>query len=191
MISRRIDKAMRFTTRFGALALIIGLGMTMTVAIPQRSHAADEDIYRQNTDINRMFHKLGRGIVNVLTGWIEIPKNVAKEWRQTDPFTGLVLGTIKGVGWGFGRTIAGVYEVITFPFPIPKDYNPVMQPEFILPSIWGESLPLSQDSYMAGRMSSGQGGDSASYGSPYYSASGPTYGKSASRGVAAGSTTAP
>jgi len=170
---------------------MLGLAATLTVVTPQRSYAADEDVYRENTDINRMFHKLGRGLVNVLTGWIEIPKNIAEEWRASDPFTGFIVGTIKGIGWGFGRTVAGVYEVVTFPFPIPRNYQPVMQPEFILPSIWGESLPLSSDSYMAGQMASGGSGSSSRYGSPYYSATGPTYGKSESMGVAAGSPTSP
>jgi putative exosortase-associated protein (TIGR04073 family) len=162
----------------------------LTVVTPQHTYAADEDVYRENSDINLMFHKLGRGLVNVLTGWIEIPKNVAKQWRETDPFTGLILGTIRGIGWGFGRTVAGVYEVVTFPFPIPRDYRPLMQPEFILPSIWGESLPIFRDEYMAGRQASGEY-EATPYGSRYYEASGPTYGKSSALETAASSTTSP
>ena len=86
-------------------------------------------------------HKLGRGIVNVLTGWIEIPKNVAVEWKKTDPFSGVVIGTVKGFGWGWGRTVSGVYDIVTFPLPVPEDYNPLMEPEFILPDIWGADFP--------------------------------------------------
>ncbi len=180
---------MRLTTRFGALAIMLGLAAALTLATPQRSWAADEDIYRENSDISKMFTKLGRGLVNVLTGWIEIPKNVAKEWRQTDPFTGLIVGCIKGLGWGIGRTLAGVYEVFTFPFPIPRDYKPIMYPEYILPSIWGESLPMMRQDYMGGRKAAGT--DTGPIGSPYYEATGPTYGKSNLRGVAAQSPTSP
>ncbi len=108
-----------------------------------------EDGQRDRSDINLMFHKLGRGVSNVLLGWIEIPRNIAREWRKTDPFTGTILGSIKGVGWTVARTLAGVYEIVSFPFPVPGDYDPIMKPEFILPTVWGDRLPLFQDEYMA------------------------------------------
>jgi len=108
----------------------------------------DEDVYRENTDIQKIFHKLGRGVVNVLTGWIEIPKNIAEEWRRTDPFTGTILGLFKGIGWGVARTFAGFYEIISFPFPVPRNYEPVMYPEFVLPTVWGERLPLYRDEFI-------------------------------------------
>jgi len=79
--------------------------------------------------------------VNVLTGWMEVPKNIAVEWKKTEPFTGTIMGTIKGLGWGVGRTATGVYDIITFPLPIPEGYKPLMEPEFILPDLWGKDLP--------------------------------------------------
>lgn len=161
-------------SRILGLFALVGVVAVLTLGAPTQSYASNEDVYRENTDISRMFHKMGRGIVNVLTGWVEIPKNIAKQWRETDPFTGFVLGTLKGIGWGFGRTIAGVYEVVTFPFPIPRDYAPVMQPEFILPSVWGESLPLFREDYKA---ASGLTSTGPSGGSRYTTASGPMYGK--------------
>lgn len=130
--------------------LLLGL-LAMFAAVPQVSHAQmDEDVYRENSDIQKMFHKLGRGASNVLLGWIEIPKNVAREWRNTEPFTGTIVGSIKGVGWAVARTVAGLYEVISFPFPVPRDYEPIMYPEFVLPSVWGERLPLYRDEFLAG-----------------------------------------
>lgn len=155
------------TSRFLGFVCILSVAASLTLSLPNRSYAADEDLYRENSDVSKMGHKLGRGIINVLTGWIEIPKNIAKQWRETDPFTGLVLGLIKGIGWGFGRTVVGAYEIVTFPFPIPRDYATIMNPEFILPSVWGESLPLFRDEYKAGQDA----------GTRYSEASGPTYGK--------------
>jgi putative exosortase-associated protein (TIGR04073 family) len=119
-----------------------------TAAVATAQSEIDEDVYRENTDIERMFHKLGRGIVNVFTGWIEVPKNIAKEWRKTDPFTGTVLGFVKGLGWGFIRTFAGFYEIISFPFPVPRNYEPIMEPEFVLPTVWGERLPIYRDEFI-------------------------------------------
>ncbi len=170
----------RFFSVLG-FALLLGFATTLTVSLPQTAAAAEEEVYRDNADISKMFHKFGRGLVNVLTGWIEIPKNIAKEWRKTDPFTGFVLGTIKGIGWGFGRTVVGVYEVITFPFPIPQDYQPIMSPEFILPSIWGESLPIFQDEFVT------ESGAS----STYTYATGTTYGKQSAIDAANRSYTSP
>ena len=37
----------------------------------------------------------------------------------------------KGIGMTIVRTGAGIYEVVTFPFPIPEDYGPVLEPEFV------------------------------------------------------------
>lgn len=133
-----------FLAAFGLMAVAPA---TSSVAQAQAS-SYDEDIYRENSDIEKIFGKLGRGVVNVLTGWVEIPKTIAKEWRRTDPFTGTIVGFFKGLGWGVARTLAGFYEVVSFPFPVPRGYEPVMEPEYILPTVWGERLPLYQDEFL-------------------------------------------
>jgi putative exosortase-associated protein (TIGR04073 family) len=103
--------------------------------------AQSGDIYRQQSDANKMFHKLGRGVVNVLTCWVEVPRNIAIEWEKTDPATGLVLGTVKGAAWGFSRLATGVFEVFTFPLPVPEAYQPLMEPEFVVTDVWGDPIP--------------------------------------------------
>lgn len=80
------------------------------------------------------FKKLGRGVVNTFTGWLEIPKGVVDETKQNNVFTGLTVGTIKGIGLGLVRTGAGIYETLTFPFPIPEGYEPIVKPEFVYSS---------------------------------------------------------
>lgn len=130
-----------------AFGLMTVSPVTHSVA-PAQTSSFEEDAYRENSEIDKIFGKLGRGIVNVLTGWVEIPKTIAKEWRRTDPFTGTVIGFFKGLGWGVARTLAGFYEVLSFPFPVPRNYEPVMQPEYILPTVWGERLPLYQDEFL-------------------------------------------
>jgi len=124
--------------RFLSLLLLIAF-LLITAAAPAAS--GNDDVYREGTPGHKIFHKLGRGIVNVLTGWIEIPKNMAKEWRAIDPFSGCVVGGIEGVAWAVGRTSSGCYDVHTFFLDIPEDYAPLMEPEFILPGIWGEPIP--------------------------------------------------
>ncbi len=75
--------------------------------------------------------KLGRGLANILTGWIELPKNIYDTSVEDNPLAGLTIGLAKGVGMTIVRTGAGIYEVVTFPFPIPEDYGPVLEPEFV------------------------------------------------------------
>lgn len=77
------------------------------------------------------FKKLGRGVVNTFTGWIEVPKGIVDESKESNVFTGLTVGTIKGFGLGLVRTGAGIYEALTFPFPIPEGYEPIVKPEFV------------------------------------------------------------
>jgi len=88
-----------------------------------------------------MLHKLGRGVVNLFTGFVEVPKCMAREWKRTDPITGITVGFFKGVGWGWTRTMAGAYEIATFPFPAPPGYAPLLEPEFVLTDIWGAPIP--------------------------------------------------
>ena len=67
-------------------------------------------------------HKMGRGIVNVLTGWIELPKQVHEGGQEDNPVIGLGRGFLKGAGLAVLRSGIGVYEVVTFPLPYPKDF---------------------------------------------------------------------
>ena len=76
--------------------------------------------------------KLGRGLVNVLTGWIELPKNIYNTSVQSNPFAGITVGLAKGLGMTVVRTGAGIYETATFPFPLPQDYKPILKPEYVL-----------------------------------------------------------
>ena len=75
--------------------------------------------------------KLGRGAVNVVTGWVEIPKRIYETSIMQGTAAGWTWGLLRGVGHGFVRTAAGVYEVVTFPVPQPPDYAPVIQPEYV------------------------------------------------------------
>lgn len=99
--------------------LIIALVMVMVLAVATASYAQDPA------------KKLGRGLANILTGWIELPKNIYDVSVEDNPLAGLTIGLAKGIGMTIVRTGAGIYEVITFPFPIPEDYGPVLEPEFV------------------------------------------------------------
>ncbi len=71
--------------------------------------------------------KMGRGVVNILTSWIEIPKNIHTGNQQENPVVGVASGVLKGAGMTLLRVGVGAFEVVTFPFPYPKDYGSVYE----------------------------------------------------------------
>ena len=87
--------------------------------------------YAQN-----MGKKLSRGVVNIATGWVELPKNVYGIAIEHDFVSGLILGLPKGCLMTIVRTGIGVYDTLTFPFPIPKGYKSLLEPEFVIED-WG------------------------------------------------------
>ena len=119
--------------------------VALLVVIGSAGRAGADDVTRKRKDISLMLRKLGRGAVNIITGWVEVPKNIAVSWKETDPFSAFVLGGVEGIAWGFARTVAGFYEVVSFPFPYPDDYVPLIEPEFILTPLWGAPAPFMTD----------------------------------------------
>ena len=99
--------------------LVVALLVFSVIAMPSVCHAQDA------------FTKLGRGVANTLTGWVELPKNIHQTSVDDNIFTGLTLGLAKGAGMTLVRTGAGIYELATFPFPIPEDYRPILEPEYV------------------------------------------------------------
>ncbi|MBI2104438.1 MAG: exosortase system-associated protein, TIGR04073 family [Candidatus Omnitrophica bacterium] len=75
--------------------------------------------------------KLTRGAVNTVTGWVEVPKRMHETTQLDGAMAGFTWGLLRGLGYGFIRTAAGLYELVTFPFPAPPGYQPVIQPEYV------------------------------------------------------------
>lgn len=67
-------------------------------------------------------HKAGRGMVNVLTGWFELPRQVDLGRQEDNPVKGMGFGIIRGLGLTLLRSGVGLYEVLTFPIPFPKNF---------------------------------------------------------------------
>jgi putative exosortase-associated protein (TIGR04073 family) len=87
---------------------------------------------QEGSVIEKMGKKLGRGIVNIATGWIELPKNIYDtSVEKNNPLMGITWGTLKGIGMTVVRTGAGAYDTATFLFPVPQDYEPILKPEFV------------------------------------------------------------
>lgn len=102
-----------------------------------------------HTRSTKVTKKLWRGVGNVTFGWVEVPWSIHKSIQDLDPFTGTFVGFAKGSKKGFSRTVAGVSEIVTFPFsstvPLPflsmqRDFSPVYTPEFVLQDMFDPSL---------------------------------------------------
>ncbi len=75
------------------------------------------------------FNKLGRGVMNTVTGWLEYPNQIVEVSKEYNPFAGATFGQAKGVGYGVYRTGVGVFDTVTFLIP-PYDAT-YMQPKFV------------------------------------------------------------
>lgn len=77
--------------------------------------------------------KLGRGLANVITCPLEILKGISDANTENGPIAAVTFGLLKGIFNTGVRAVIGVYEVVTFPIPLPRDYSPILtDPEFFL-----------------------------------------------------------
>ncbi|MFH1552405.1 MAG: exosortase system-associated protein, TIGR04073 family [Candidatus Omnitrophota bacterium] len=77
--------------------------------------------------------KLGRGLANVATSPLELFQGMGDAKTENGIFAGLTWGILKGTVDVVTRAAVGVYEIATFPIPMPKGYDPILKdPEFIL-----------------------------------------------------------
>ena len=75
--------------------------------------------------------KLGRGMANVASCWCEMPHQMMNTYKSDGALAAWSVGILKGVCMTVLRGLVGVYEVCTFPAPLPKEYKPILRyPEF-------------------------------------------------------------
>jgi putative exosortase-associated protein (TIGR04073 family) len=79
----------------------------------------------------RVYKQTGQGRGQYRYRWVELPKQIFNTSVDENVFSGLTVGTAKGIAWTVMRTLGGMYEFVTFPFPIPEDYASVIEPEFV------------------------------------------------------------
>ena len=101
----------------GAVAAVCVMGPAAPVA------AADSRL---------IVRKLGRGLANAVTGSLEIPVTIYAMHQDQGPVAAMSWGLLIGIGRTLARTVIGVAEIVTFPFPLGMHYEPIIQPEFLL-----------------------------------------------------------
>ncbi|MBL7071547.1 MAG: exosortase system-associated protein, TIGR04073 family [Candidatus Omnitrophica bacterium] len=74
-----------------------------------------------------MGDKLRRGLINTFTGWYELPHQIVKGFNdgfmgeEENKLFGILLGSLKGISCGIGRTASGVADLVFFWAADPKD----------------------------------------------------------------------
>jgi putative exosortase-associated protein (TIGR04073 family) len=79
--------------------------------------------------------KVGQGLANTATGFIEIPKNIINISHEQNIFVGMSWGLLRGVMQAVSRTTVGAAELITAPIPTSDFITP--------PYVWNR---FSEDS---------------------------------------------
>lgn len=74
------------------------------------------------------FGKLGRGVSNLVAGWLELPETVRRRYAPEDAAASIGTGIAFGLLRSVARTGVGLYETVTFPIPLPKHYHPILPP---------------------------------------------------------------
>jgi putative exosortase-associated protein (TIGR04073 family) len=101
------------------------------------SLAAPAEAYKQNPQ-----RKFGRGLHNVMYGWTEIPVTIHKVDQEFGPAAATSYGLVKGTTNAVGRTIVGIFEMITFPIKGKRGYDPIIEPEFMLERWHDDIVPI-------------------------------------------------
>ena len=97
-----------------------------------------EETQKTDVVIEKMSFKLVRGITNMATCIVEIPKQTYLTSRERGGAVGFVVGPLKGIGMTLYRAFTGVTETALFLVPQPDYYGPMIDPEFVWNG-WEES----------------------------------------------------
>ncbi len=77
--------------------------------------------------------KLGRGVANVVTSPCALIQGMGDAKEGGGIFAGCTWGVFMGTVNVVKRIVVGVFEIATFPIPIPENYGPILtDPEFFL-----------------------------------------------------------
>ncbi len=93
-------------------------------------HAENAPSYAEDV-VQDMSAKLNRGVVNVFTGWIEIPRQMIKTGHDKSGWAVIPVGIPAGAIMTVARTGVGLFEAVFFFVPINDSYGPILEPAFV------------------------------------------------------------
>ncbi len=109
----------------GLLVLLLASGSAWADAYRSVDDASAEEV------VSGMSEKAVRGLVNVATGWLELPRQIHSTYHDHGPLQGCLVGPFKGVGMMAVRTFSGALEFATFYLAFPGFYDPYLEPRYV------------------------------------------------------------
>ena len=93
--------------------------------------SASGDLPPPENVVEAMSVKLLRGVVNVVTCPVEIPRQLRRQIGMHGPVFGPCVGLLTGIGMTGFRGAAGAIEAVMFLVPQPGFYEPLIEPAFV------------------------------------------------------------
>jgi putative exosortase-associated protein (TIGR04073 family) len=112
--------AMRLPAMIGTLLLLV----SFSVSCLAQEESKPEFV------AGKMSVKFVRGITNVATSVVELPKQTYLTVRD-EGAVGYIIGPLKGIGMTVLRALGGAAETVFFLVPQPGYYDPVMNPDYV------------------------------------------------------------
>jgi putative exosortase-associated protein (TIGR04073 family) len=124
---------MRSAWRVAACAAVLVVGAAASAS------AAIDETKGGPSYVSGSLRKLGRGISNVVTCPIELPRTIERVSFRDGYVAAATVGVLQGVWRTILRGVVGLFEVATFPAEIPKGFEPLIKPEFAFGrDVWDE-----------------------------------------------------
>lgn len=98
----------------------------LVTAVP--AHAADGP--PSDVIVEHMAVKLARGVTNLATCVVELPKQSYLTVKE-EGAAGYVVGPLKGIGMMLFRALMGAGETLLFLVPQPGYYDPMIEPAYV------------------------------------------------------------
>jgi len=104
--------------------LILVMAFPASAARTRMHELAESPVYKEKTG-----GMIGRGLLNVVTSFVDVLVNVVNDTKSGPPFIGTLTGFAKGTGCGLLRIGSGAVDVITFwvpgfnGFPVSDSYE--------------------------------------------------------------------
>jgi putative exosortase-associated protein (TIGR04073 family) len=103
---------------------------TLAALIVPAAVAAADASYPDNIE-----QKLGAGLLNTSTGWVELIKSPVAITKKGGIGWGMTLGPVMGVVHTVGRTACGLFDLVTFVLPT----KPLVEPHMIWQDFYRET----------------------------------------------------
>jgi putative exosortase-associated protein (TIGR04073 family) len=94
------------------------------------SPALAQEVQKPESVVEKMVFKFTRGIANVVTSPMEIPKQSYLTVRDRGAI-GYLIGPLKGIMMTSYRAVIGGVETVFFLVPQPGYYDPMVDPDYV------------------------------------------------------------